>query len=156
MGALSSTCDGAALDRAEAIVGKLDRSIDMFGIHVGLKYKDPADRLKGGELRVAIDDMKAIFPRAQSKRIDVNLKIDGGASKTDGLFDLNLNYLLEHGDGDGDETGTLTLKRAKKGDTWVSQLKTETTGSHTGRPILPSQITNAQIDVKSDRRTDTR
>merc|ERR1711936_1259085 len=64
--------------------------------------------------------------RAQSKRIDVNLKIDGGASKTDGLFDLNLNYLLEHGDGDGDETGTLTLKRAKKGDTWVSQLKTET------------------------------
>ena len=146
---------GAALDRVkrEAIVGKLDRSFDMFGVHVGLKYKDPADRLKGGELRVAIDDMKAIFPRAHSKRIDINLKFDGGASKTDGLFNLNLNYLLEHGDGDGDETGSLTLFRKKEGDNWVSQLKTVTTGSHTGRPILPSQITNAQIDVVSDRKT---
>merc|ERR1712168_1080245 len=153
--ALSSTCHGAALDRArrEAIAGKLDRSFDMFGVHVGLKYKDPSDRLKGGELRVAIDDMKAIFPRAHSKRIDVNLKFDGGSSKTDGLFDLKLNYLLEHGDGDGDETGTLSLTRAKQGDTWVSQLKTETTGNHKGRSIIPKAITNAQLDVKSDRRT---
>merc|ERR1739844_505395 len=141
------------LARREAIAGKLDRSFDMFGVHVGLKYKDPSDRLKGGELRVAIDDMKALFPRAHSKRIDVNLKVDGGASKTDGLFDLTLIYLLEHGDGDGDETGTLSLTRAKQGDTWVSQLKTKTTGNHKGRSIIPEAITNAQLDVKSDRRT---
>lgn len=153
--ALSSTCHGAALDRArrEAIVGKLDRSFDMFGVHVGLKYIDPSDRMKGGQLRVAIDDMKALFPRAQSKKIDVSLKFDGGDSKVDGLFNLNLNYKLVHGDGDGDETGTLTLFRQKQGDMWVSELKTETTGSHKGRPILPAAITNAQLDVKSDRKT---
>ena len=146
---------GAALDRVrrEAIAGKLDRSFDMFGVHIGLKYKDPADRMKGGQLRVAIDDMKALFPRAHSKRIDVNLNFDGGASKTDGVFDLNLKYLLEHGDGDGDETGTLSLKRSKQGNVYVSQLKTQTTGSHSGRPIIPAAITNAQIDVKSDRKT---
>merc|ERR1712045_270750 len=139
--------------RREAIKGKLDRSFDMFGVHIGLKYKDHADRMKGGQLRVAIDDMKALFPRAQSKRIDVNLNFDGGASKTDGVFDLNLKYLLEHGDGDGDETGTLSLKRSKQGNVYVSQLKTQTTGSHSGRPIIPAAITNAQIDVKSDRKT---
>jgi len=145
--------DRAKREAANAIVGKLDRSFDMFGVHVGLKYKDPADRLQGGQLRVAIDDMKALFPRAQSKRIDVKLNFDGGASKKDGLFNLKLDYLLEHGDGDGDETGTLSLFRKKEGNNWVSQLKTMTTGSIGGSPIIPAAITNAKVDITSDRKT---
>merc|ERR1711931_221534 len=89
--ALSSTCHGAALDRArrEAIAGKLDRSFDMFGVHVGLKYKDPSDRLKGGELRVAIDDMKALFPRAHSRRTKFNLKYVNPTKGRDLEIDVN-------------------------------------------------------------------
>jgi len=154
--ALSSQCHGAALDRAKrnAIVGDLDRSFDLYGVHIGIKYKDPADRAKGGELKVVVDDMKAIFPRARSKSIDVYLKFDGGASKTDALFDLDITYKLTHADGTGVEDGTLKMFRHKDGNNWVSHLKTEATGSHHGSAsIIPSMINNAQVDVVSDRET---
>jgi len=154
--ALSSTCHGAALDRAKrnAIVGELDRSFDLFGVHIGIKYKDPADRAKGGELSVVVDDMKAIFPRARSKSIDVHVKLDGGVSKTDGLFDLDIHYTLNHADGTGVESGSLKMFRHKEGDNWVSHVKTATSGTAYGSAsIIPSMINNAQIDVVSDRQT---
>jgi len=154
--ALSSQCHGAALDRAKrnAIVGELDRSFDLFGVHIGIKYKDPADRAKGGELSVVVDDMKAIFPYAKSKAIDVHLKFDGGASKTDGLFDLDIVYKLTHPDNHGVEEGSLKLFRHKEGNNWVSHLKTVATPApHGTNSIIPSMINNAQIDVVSDRQT---
>merc|ERR1711881_207393 len=154
--ALSSTCHGAALDRAkrDAIVGELDRSFDLFGVHICIKYKDPADRAKGGELRVAVDDMKAIFPRARSQSIDVHFKFDGGVSKTDGLFDLDIDYHLTHPNDHGVEEGTLKMFRHKEGNNWVSHLKTVATPApHGTTSIIPSMINNAQIDVVSDRET---
>lgn len=154
--ALSSTCHGAALDRAKrnAIVGELDRSFDLFGVHVQIKYKDPADRAKGGELHLVVDDMKSIFRRARSKSIDVHFKFDGGASKSDGLFDLDIHYKLDHADDHGVEQGSLKMFRHKEGNNWVSHLKTETTGApHGSASIIPSMINNAQVDVVSDRQT---
>merc|ERR1712158_224443 len=151
--ALSSTCHGASLHRAQ-IVGELDRSFDLFGVHIGIKYKDPADRAKGGELSVVVDDMKAIFRHAKSKAIDVHLKFDGGASKTDGLFDLDIVYKLTHPDNHGVEEGSLKLFRHKEGNNWVSHLKTVATPApHGTNSIIPSMINNAQIDVVSDRQT---
>ena len=124
-----------------------------MGVHIGIKYKDPSDRAKGGEFHLAIDDMKRLFPRAHSKAIDVYMTFDGGDSKTDGLFNMNLNYKLTHGDGDGDETGTLKASRGKNGNLWVSQLKTETTGSLGGAPIIPAAISNLEFKLESDRET---
>ena len=138
--------------KREAIVGELDRSFDLFGVHIGLKYKDPEDRLQGGKLRFAVDDMKVLFRGARSKRIDVNVDFDGGASKKDGLFNLDIKYLLEHADDYGLETGTLKLFREKRGNMWVSHLKTETSGTPYGTgSIIPSAINNAQIVVESSR-----
>jgi hypothetical protein len=146
--ALSSTCD------ARAIVGELDRSFDLFGVHIGLKYKNPSDRMKGGQLRVAVEDMKAIFPMARSKSIDVTVKFDGGDSKTDGLFDLDIDYHLVHPNDHGVEEGTLKMFRHKEGNNWVSHLKTVATPApHGTRSIIPSMINNAQIDMVSDRQT---
>merc|ERR1712158_237479 len=150
--ALSSTCHGASLNR-DAIVGELDRSFDLFGVHIGIKYKDPSDRAKGGELRVVVDDMKAIFPRARSKSIDVHVKADGGVSKTDGLFDLDIHYKLDHAYDHGLEQGSLKLFRHKEGNNWVSHLKTEANSLHGSPSIIPDMINNAQIDVVSDRQT---
>jgi hypothetical protein len=131
----------------------LDRSLDLFGVHFRVKYIDPSDRAKGGKFNLVIDDMKKLFPRAHSKAIDVLLDFDGGDSKTDGMFNLKLNYKLTHGDGDGDETGTLTAFRKKDGNMWVSQLKTETTGSLGGAPIIPAAISNLEFKLESDRET---
>ena len=143
------------MDRVKrnAIVGELDRSFDLFGVHIGIKYKDPADRAKGGELRLVVDDMKAIFPRARSKSIDVHVKADGGVSKTDGLFDLDIHYKLDHAYDHGLEQGSLKLFRHKEGNNWVSHLKTEANSLHGSPSIIPDMINNAQIDVVSDRQT---
>ena len=98
--------------------------------------------------------MQAIFRRARSKSIDVHFEFDGGDSKTDGLFDLDIHYTLNHADGTGEETGTLKMFRHKEGNNWVSHLKTVAPGAHHGSPsIIPSMINNAQIDVVSDRET---
>ena len=147
---------GAALDRVKRaeIVGDLDRSFDLLGVHIGLKYLDPQDRAKGGELRVAVDDMKMFFPRARTKSFDVNLKFDGGNSRTDGLFNLDIDYKLDHADDFGVESGNMKMFREKQGNTWVSHLKTQTSGTPYGtQSIVPAAINNLQVDVESDRET---
>merc|ERR1712102_264836 len=151
--AIATTCNGASIQKREAIVGRLDRSLDLFGIRLGIQYKDPSDRTKGGKLDFAIDDMKAYFPRAHSSAIELNLNFDGGDNNRDGLFTFSLNYKLTHGDGDGDETGTATIGRTREGPRWVTTIKTQTTGSHTGAPIIPARISNLDFSMSSDRQT---
>ena len=62
--ASASTCQGVALPdrlKKEAIDGKLDYSFDLFGAHMGLKYKDVAIPLMGGNLHIKVDDLQKIF-----------------------------------------------------------------------------------------------
>merc|ERR1712227_665595 len=151
--AIATTCNGASIQKREAIVGRLDRSLDLFGIRLGIQYKDPSDRTKGGKLDFAIDDMKVYFPRAHSSAIELNLNFDGGDNNRDGLFTFSINYKLTHGDGDGDETGTATIGRTREGPRWVTTIKTQTTGSHTGAPIIPARISNLDFSMSSDRQT---
>merc|ERR1712102_103663 len=151
--AIATTCNGASIQKREAIVGRLDRSLDLFGIRLGIQYKDPSDRTKGGKPDFAIDDMKAYFPRAHSSAIELNLNFDGGDNNRDGLFTFSLNYKLTHGDGDGDETGSATIGRTREGPRWVTTIKTQTTGSHTGAPIIPARISNLDFSMSSDRQT---
>ena len=96
--------------------------------------------------------MKALFPRAHSKAIEVNVNFNGGDSNTDGLFDLNIDYKLTHADGDGDETGTLAASRSYDGNMWTSVLKTKTTHNIAG-PIIPTAISNLDLKIESDRLT---
>merc|ERR1712227_284062 len=142
--AIASTCNGASIQKREAIVGRLDRSLDLFGIRLGIQYKDPSDRTKGGKLDFAIDDMKAYFPKAHSSAIELNLAFDGGDNNRDGLFDFSINYKLTHADGDGDETGFAQIARMMEGGRWVTTIKTKTTGNIGGAApiILPESPTS--------------
>ena len=65
--------------KRDAMAGKLDRSFDLFGVHMGLKYKDAANPLKGGNLHIKGDDLKALF-----KKVDFDIDFDGGDSSDDG------------------------------------------------------------------------
>merc|ERR1712177_200396 len=56
------------------------------------------------------------------------------------------------GDGDGIEEGSLTIVREMRGGKWHTNIKTEA-HPFSGTPILPTQITNMQLDFESDRRT---
>merc|ERR1711970_523381 len=107
--AVASTCQGAALPdrlKREAIVGQLDHQFDLFGVHMGLKYKDVLNPLKGGNLHIIVDDLKKIFKMAHSNKVDVDIEFDGGADAKDGLFKLLVNYLMVHSA--GTEKGSLT------------------------------------------------
>ena len=125
----------------------------MFGVHIGIKYKDPSDRTKGGEFNLKVDDMKRLFPRAHSKAIDVYAEFDGGDNNRDGLFDMKLTYKLTHGDGDGDEQGNLMFSRKMEGGLWKTALKTSTFGKLGGPTIIPSAISNMDWKLESDRQT---
>ena len=141
------------MKRAE-IVGELDRAFDLFGVHLGLKYHDPQNPAKGGQLRVAVDDVKIFFPQARTKSFDVNVKFDGGDSQTDGLFKMDIDYHLDHADDFGVEAGTVRMFRERRGNMLVSHLKTETSGTPYGtKSIVPGALNNLQIDLESDRET---
>merc|ERR1711892_791407 len=155
--AAASTCQGAALPdqtrlRREAIGGKLDRSFDFLGVHMGLKYKDAAHPLKGGNVHITVDDMQKLFKRAHSNKVELDIEFDGGASTKDGIFKLIVNYLIVHADGDGEEKGTMKIERANVGDLWTTIIKT-TAAPIGGKPIIPAAISNMELKVESDRKT---
>merc|ERR1719430_1580246 len=145
--AIASTCQGAALPdrlKREAIVGKLDRSFDLFGVHMGLKYKDVANPLKGGKLHIKIVKM------AHSNKVEVDIDFDGRADTKDGIFKLLVNYLMVHSA--GTEKGSLTLERSNVGGMWTTLLKTAASPLG-GKPIIPTAISNLEVKLESDRKT---
>merc|ERR1712002_351277 len=97
----ATTCQGAALNRVkrETIVGKMDKTFDFFGVHMGLKYKDSAQPLKGGKVQLKVDDL--------------NFR------KMDGIFNVAV---------EGTSLGEAVkgeLKGSKKGDVQVFQFELE-------------------------------
>merc|ERR1712128_331609 len=150
----SSPSSGAALPgqtrlRREAVAGKLDKTFDFFGVHMGLKYKDAAHPLKGGNVNIKVDDLQKIFKRAQSNKVELDIEFDGGADTKDGIFKLIANYLMVHG---GEEKGTLKIERVHIGDLWTTIIKT-TAAPIGGKPIIPAAISNMELKVESDRKT---
>merc|ERR1712055_1134664 len=97
--------------RAKRHVEDLNRSgfkqfpIPFMGAEVGIKYKDPAHRDKGGEAYVDIKDLASLVPQAKSRAVQLHAKFDGGASNADGLFTMEVDYHFEHKDGSGTEEG---------------------------------------------------
>merc|ERR1711931_454506 len=155
--AIATTCQGAALpDQArmkrEAFVGKMDRTFDFLGVHMGLKYKDAAQPLKGGKLQFRIDDLKKIFDKAHSNKVEVDVEFDGGAAMDDGLFKMVLHYSMVHSDGHGEEKGQMTVERKHAGNLWTTIIKTSG-GPSAGKPIIPAAISNLEIMLESDRET---
>jgi len=142
---------GASIVKSEAILGKLGIFLDLLGIHLGIKYKDPADRTKGAEIRMAIDDMKRLFPSAVAA-IDVYANLDNGGSKRDGLFNLSIKFKLTHEYNDGDMTGSLVASRKQVGELWVTEIKTQT-NPVSFAPILPAAFSNLDFKVETDRQT---
>merc|ERR1712045_569250 len=137
----------------EAIEGRLDRQLDIFGIHFSAQYKDPAMRSKGGKWHLKVDDMKRIFPRAHSKAIEVNVDFEPSETKKPAdNFKFNVKYALTHGDGDGDEKGTLMITRQKEGDMWTTKVKTTGELMPQGT-IIPKRIRNMDWQMSSDRQT---
>ena len=154
-----SSClsSGAALPgqtrlRREVISGNLDRSFNLFGVHMGLKYKDAAHPLMGGNVHIQVDDLKKIIKVAHSNKVDLDIEFDNGAHIGDGLFKMAVNYLLVHSDGDGEEKGHLNLERKHVGDLWTTTLKT-TAAPLGGKPIIPAAISNIEVKVESDKKT---
>merc|ERR1719431_2435440 len=124
----------------------------LYGVKVGLKYNDPANKLAGGEAFIHIDDLQKITKKAHSSEVEVHMKFDGGASTTDGLFKVEVDYHLTHSDGEGVEEGKLEVSRELVGGKWATKVKT-TTKPFSGTPIIPAMISNADLGVSSDHKT---
>ena len=119
---------------------------------MGLKYKDAAHPLKGGQIHLAIDDLKKYVKQAHSNKVALDIDFDGGAAVGDGLFKMVVHYSMVHSDGDGEEKGELMVERKHTGDLWTTTLKT-TAGAFGGKTIIPAAITNMEVELESDRKT---
>ena len=116
---------------------------------MGLKYKDVANPLKGGNLHIKVDDLQKIFKMAHSSKVEVDIEFDGGADTKDGIFKLLVNYLMVYSA--GTEKGSLTLERSHVGGIWTTLLKT-TAAPLGGKPIIPDAISNSEVKLESDRK----
>ena len=126
--------------------------IPFIGTEVGIKYADPSDRRKGGEAYLHVDDLQNLVPRAHSKMVKLHIKFDGGASGADGLFNAEIDYHLEHKDGDGIEEGSMKVVRNLEGGKWHTHITTEA-HPFSGKTIIPSRINNMDLEIESDRKT---
>merc|ERR1712001_805512 len=144
--------------RAKRHVEDLNRSgfkqfpIPFIGAEVGIKYKDPSNRDKGGEAYLDIKDLASLVPRAKSRAVQIHAKFDGGASSRDGLFTMEVDYHFDHKDGSGTEEGSMKIVREKRGGMWRTDIKTEA-HPFSGRPIIPTRINNMEFEIESDRAT---
>ena len=144
--------------RAKRHVEDLNRSgfkqfpIPFLGAEVGIKYKDPSNRAKGGEAYVDIKDLASMVSRAKSRAVQIHAKFDGGHSQSDGLFTMDVDYHFEHKDGSGTEEGSMMIKREKKGGMWHTEIKTEA-HPFSGQHIIPERINSMDFMMESDRQT---
>ena len=129
--------------------------IPIIGVEVGVKYTDPSDLVKGGEVYLHVEDLKSLVPFAHSKMVKLHVKFDGGSSSTDGLFNCVVDYHLEHADGHGTEEGSLKMVRELRGGKWHTNVKTESHPFAGGpeKTIIPVRISNMEVDIESDRAT---
>merc|ERR1719295_1876942 len=145
--------------RAKRHVEDLNRSgfkqfpIPFIGAEVGIKYKDPSNRDKGGEAYVEILDLASLVPRARSRKVQLHAKFDGGASNSDGLFTMEVDYHFQHKDGSGTEEGSMKVVREKRGGMWHTDIKTEAHPFSGPRPIIPARVNSMEFEVESDRQT---
>ena len=129
--------------------------IPFIGVEVGVKHVDPSNVIKGGEAYLHVDDLKSLIPFAHSKLVKLHVKFDGGSSSTDGLFNYEVDYHLEHSDGHGTEEGMLKIVRELRGGKWHTNIKTESHPFAGGadNTIIPGRISNLEVDIESDRAT---
>merc|ERR1711910_39656 len=137
--------------RAKRHVEDLNRSgfkqfpIPFMGAEVGIKYKDPSNRDKGGEAYVDIKELASLVPRAKSRAVQIHANFDG-------LFTMEVDYHFGHKDGSGTEEGSMKIVREKRGGMWHTDIKTEA-HPFSGRPIIPARINNMEFEIESDRAT---
>ena len=129
--------------------------IPFIGVEVGVKHIDPSNVIKGGEAYLHVDDLKSLIPLAHSKLVKLHVKFDGGSSPTDGLFNYEVDYHLEHSDGHGTEEGMLKIVRELRAGKWHTNIKTESHPFAGGleNTIIPGRISNLEVDIESDRAT---
>jgi len=116
------------------------------GVAVNLEYKDPSNRLKGGKLKVVIDNLKEKVPMARSGKVVLNLEFDGGASTTDGLFTIKGDYELNHAIV---EKGTLNIVRARSGAEFKTTASLKSDAKGKPQQIIPGFV----LDMKSNHLT---
>ena len=138
--------------KREANIGKMDKTFDFLGVHMGLKYKDVDHPLKGGKIQLKLDDLRKIFPRARMNKVEVDAEFDGGVAMDDGLFKMVVHYSIVHSDGEGEEKGEAIIESKQTGDVWTTSIKTSAS-PFGGQTIIPEAINNLVIMVESDRQT---
>jgi len=123
--------------------GAWDFDRSFGGVTLQIKYKDAANRWKGGHAHFEVQDLKAMIPMAKSRHVDFHINFDGGAAKMDGLFDLNIEYTLQHA---FEEKGIFHFKRTHVGANWVTDITNKKNGGGNGNRIFPEMEFHGKAD----------
>merc|ERR1711874_500864 len=89
--ALAVTCQGAILpgehrQKRDLMAGNLDKSFDLPGFHLGIKYKDASQPLKGATIHLKFDTLKRINKYSPIDEVDLEIEFDGQDSTSDRIF----------------------------------------------------------------------
>jgi len=119
-----------------------DINLPNMGITGGIKYIDPSEPIKGAKAEIVIANVQAIVKNLKEPmKLKLNIDADGGASTTDGLFNIKVDY-----EADDSRTGSLTIDRSKTGKIWTTEAKLVTDG--TAKYVKPFSL-----KLQSDRET---
>jgi len=138
--------DAFGMTRVKRSTYDREFNIAALGAHVGIKYNDPSNRLKGGSADITIDNLKKLVKQARSSKVVLKVKFDSGASPKDGLFSMSVKYELTH---DAIvEKGTFTVNRELVDGKWATQIDSKKEGKHAA-DIIPGFSMSMKSDYKT-------
>ena len=135
----------SALGMARVKRSAYDKEFNAMGVKVGIDYIDPNNQLKGGKLDVSVDNLKRIFPKARSEKVELSVNFNGGDNARDGLFTLSVDYELNH---INKEEGTFNAERTFDGKNWATKMSVKSKNNPKIK-IIPV----FDMAMKSDRQT---
>jgi len=139
--------DALGMTRVKRSTYDREFNVAALGAHVGIKFNDPNNRLKGGNADITIDNLKKLVSRARSTKVVLKVKFDSGASPKDGLFSMSVDYELHH---DGlVEVGSFSVNRQKVDGKWATQIESKKTSAKNANDIIPG----FSLAMKSDYKT---
>lgn len=122
-----------------------DFRLNALGLQVQIKYKDPNNQLRGGDAVITIDDLQKIIKKARSKYVQLKIKFDPGNNPKDGLFNLDVEYELQHAN---TEKGKMHVSREKAGKMYKMDVSVTAVGAAAKR-LIPV----FSLHTESDRKT---
>jgi len=122
-------------------------NLQKMGFSFRIKYKDSSNKLQGGNAEIEFNDLRKLMKGVPVKSAKFVVTADAAGKFGDGLFKVNIDYVLGFLFG-GQDSGKVHYERKMDGEFYTANF--ELMSNSENNPDRPPTV---QVDLKSDYKT---